>query len=148
MHNFVNILDFMIEKYAYSGLGYNPYFSYGGWQIAQLNYVDKQGFEDIEKIDIHFKTDEVFLLLKGNAILISAEKNDDQVSFFCEKMESGIAYNIPHMTWHNIGMSKDAQVIIVENAGTHLSDFDFYYLDTKQKKELYAQISSIMSKLF
>lgn len=40
----------MIEKYTYSGLGYNPYFSYGEWQVAQLNYADKQGFEDVEKL--------------------------------------------------------------------------------------------------
>ena len=137
----------MIEKYTYSGLGYNPYFSYGEWQVAQLNYADKQGFEDVEKIDIHFNTDEVFILLKGDVVLISAEKNDGQISFLCEKMKPGIVYNIPRMTWHNIAMSKDAQVIIVENAGTHLSDFDFYYLDAKQKQALYTRIASIISKL-
>lgn len=134
----------MIEKYTYGGSGYYPYFHYGEWQVAQLNYIDKQGFNDIEKIDIHFDTDEIFILLQGDAVLISAEKDGDQISFFCEKMKSGVVYNIPRMTWHNIGMSKDAQVVIVENAGTHLSDFDFYYLNAEQKRDMYTRIANTL----
>jgi mannose-6-phosphate isomerase-like protein (cupin superfamily) len=130
----------MIEVYAYDGAGYNPYMIRENWQVAQLNYIVKQGFEDIEKIDIHFETDEVFILLEGEVILITAEKEGDELTFRMKKMEKNIVYNIPKMTWHNIAMSEDAQVIIVENAGTHIQDFDFYYLNAEQKKTMYAEI--------
>lgn len=127
----------MIEKYIHEEVGYNPCFIYGGWQVALLNYSGKQGMDDIEKIDIHFDTDEVFVLLKGKAILISATKEGDELSFACERMKPCVVYNIPRMTWHNIALSEDAQVAIIENAGTHLADFDFYYLSDGQKRELY-----------
>lgn len=39
-----------------------------------------------------------------------------------------------------VAMSRDAQVLIVETANTHLGDFDFYYLNEEQKKEMYAKI--------
>jgi len=130
----------MIEEYAYDGQGYNPYLIKDGWQVAQLNYTQKQGFDDIEKIDIHFKTDEAFFLIKGEALLIAADKVGDEVSFYMKKMEKNVVYNIPKMTWHNIAMSEDAQVIIVENAETHLSDFDFYYLNAEQRNEMYEEI--------
>ena len=130
----------MIELYAHDGAGYNPYMIRENWQVAQLNYIVKQGFDDIEKIDIHFETDEVFILLEGEVILITAEKEGDELTFRMKKMEKNMVYNIPKMTWHNIAMSEDAQVVIVENAGTHIQDFDFYYLNAEQKKTMYAEI--------
>jgi hypothetical protein len=134
----------LIEKYMHKETGYNPFLIRSNWQVAQLNYIVKQGFDDIEKIDIHFKTDEVFILLGGQVILITAEKERDELSFQMTKMEKGLIYNIPKMIWHNIAMSEDAQVIIVEDAGTHLNDFDFYYLNTKQMKQMYKAISNCL----
>jgi len=132
----------MIEEYSYQGEGYNPYLIRQGWQVAQLNYCVKGGMNDIEKIDIHFETDEAFILLQGDVVLITADKEGDYVTFHARKMKPGIVYNIPKLTWHNIAMSQDAQVFIVETANTHLSDFDFYYLNEEQKKEMYAKIKS------
>ncbi len=133
-------MKMLIEEYTHTGIGYNPFLIRDSWQVAQLNHVDGQGFEDIEKIDVHLNTDEVFILLNGQAILIAAEKNGDQLSFRMVNMKEGITYNIPKMTWHNIAMSQDAQVIIIENADTHLGDFEYYYINTEQKKEMYREI--------
>lgn len=130
----------MIEEYAYDGSGYNPYLIRDGWQVAQLNYEAKSGMDDIEKIDIHFKTDEAFILLRGDVVLITADKDKDHLTFHLKKMKPHIVYNIPKLTWHNIAMSADAQVLIVETAHTHQSDFDFYYLNEEQKKKMYAEI--------
>ena len=133
----------IIEEYTHAGIGYNPFLIRNNWQVAQLNHVAGQGFEDIEKIDVHLNTDEVFILLKGQVVLIVAEKNGDHVSFQTVKMKEGITYNIPKMIWHNIAMSEDAQVIIIEDANTHLGDFEYYHLNVQQKKELYHLVKSI-----
>ena len=134
-----------IEEYSHTETGYNPFLIRNNWQVAQLNHVSGQGFEDIEKIDVHLNTDEVFILLKGQAILIAAEKNEDRLSFQMVNMKEGITYNVPEMTWHNIAMSKDAQVIIIEDANTHLGDFEYYYLNAEQKQELYHWIKTCMN---
>ena len=131
----------LIEEYIHSGNGYNPFLIRNNWQVAQLNHVAGQGFEDIEKIDVHLKTDEVFILLNGQVVLIAAEKNEDQLLFQMVKMKEGVTYNIPKMMWHNIAMSEDAQVIIIEDANTHLGDFEYYYLNAEQKEMLNRQIS-------
>ena len=130
----------LIEEYTHTGIGYNPFLIRNNWQVAQLNYVDGQGFEDIQKIDVHLKTDEVFILLKGQAVLIAAEKEEDRLSFQMVNMKEGIIYNIPQMTWHNIAMSEDAQVIIIEDANTHLGDFEYYYMNAEQKTVMYDEI--------
>lgn len=134
----------LIEEYIHKADGYHPFLIRNNWQVAQLNYEKKQGFDDIEKIDIHFHTDEVFILLEGQVVLIAAGKDGDRLSFRTVKMEKGITYNIPKNTWHNIAMSQDAKVIIVEDANTHLGDFEFYYMNSEQKKELYQKVNACL----
>ena len=132
----------LIEEYTHTGIGYNPFLIRNNWQVAKLNFVAGQGFEDIEKIDVHLNTDEVFILLKGQAVLIAAEKNEDQVSFQMVNMQEGVTYNIPKMVWHNIAMSEDAQIVIIEDANTHLGDFEYYYLNPEQKEKMYGEIKA------
>ena len=136
----------LIEEYIHTGAGYNPFLIRNNWQVAQLNHITGQGFEDIEKIDVHLNTDEVFILLKGQVVLITAEKDEDRLSFKMVKMKEGVTYNIPKMTWHNIAMSDAAQVIIIEDANTHLGDFEYYYLNEGQKEEMYAGIKTCIQE--
>jgi len=131
----------LIEKYHHEGEGYNPFLIREGWQVAQLNYMPGQGIDDIQKIDIHFETDEAFVLVAGKAVLIAAEKEGDNVSFEMISMKQGVVYNIPKDVWHNIAMLADAQVIIVEKDNTHLGDYDFYYLNEEQQEMLNRQIA-------
>ncbi len=138
------MMEQTIEEYIHTGCGYNPFLIRNNWQVAQLNHVAGQGFEDVEKIDVHLNTDEVFVLLKGQVVLITAEKNGDHLSFRMVKMKEGITYNIPKKTWHNIAMSQDAQVIIIEDANTHLGDFEYYYMGAEQKAEMYRGIKACL----
>lgn len=137
-------MDPLIEEYTHEADGYRPFLIRDNWQVAQLNYENNQGFGDIEKIDIHFQTDEVFILLEGQVVLIVAEKEGDRLSLRTVKMEKGVTYNIPKNTWHNIAMSQDAKVIIVEDANTHLGDYEFYYMGSEQKSELYRKIHACL----
>ena len=70
----------MIETYFHSGEGYNPFLVREGWQVAQLNYLPGHGFDEIEQIEVHRETDEVFILFKGDAILIEAKPQKDTIS--------------------------------------------------------------------
>ncbi|MEO8117055.1 MAG: hypothetical protein ABI653_05345 [Bacteroidota bacterium] len=126
----------LIETYRYDGSGYNPFLIKEGWQVAQLNYMPEQDLLNIIKMDRHLLTDEVFVLLKGTAILIAATDNDNEFQFECVKMKAGITYNIPVTQWHNIAMDKDAEVIIFEKDKTHLGDFEYKQLSGAQKLDL------------
>ena len=52
----------MIETYYHDKEGYNPFLIREGWQVAQLNHVAKHGLADIDQIEVHRATDEVFIL--------------------------------------------------------------------------------------
>lgn len=126
----------LIETYRYEGPGYNPFLIRTGWQAAQLNYTPEQDISNISKIDKHFLTDEVFVLLKGTAILIAATESDNGFEFECMKMRTGEVYNVPATTWHNIAMDKGSEVIIFEKDNTHLGDFEYNQLSDRDKRRL------------
>ena len=126
----------LIETYTHNSEGYNPFFIQVGWQVAQLNYSEEYNINNIFRVDVHYKTDEIFILTKGSAILISAKIKDDEIEFEPIRMQIGIVYNIPKNVWHNIAMKENAEVIIVEKDNTHLNDFEFYNLRDDQKERL------------
>jgi len=129
-----------IDKYLHTGEGYNPYLITDRWQVAKLNYLDGLGLDQIDKMEVHRKTDEVFILLSGTAVLIASTQADGKGSFETVKMQLGVTYNIPTGVWHNIAMAPDAQMIIVENNNTHLGDVAYTSLDDVARVVLKKQI--------
>jgi len=95
-----------------------------------------------KKIDVHYNTDETFLLMVGQAILIAAEMLLNRLSFEVINMHPKVLYHIPKCCWHNIALSTDAEVSITEDTIKHLGDYDFYYLSEEQQAELSNLIDS------
>lgn len=134
----------MIERYFHTEDGYNPFLIREGWQVAQLNYVAKHGLDDIDDVEMHALTDEVFILMRGRAALITASFEGNEPTFEVENMRVGVTYNIPAGVWHNIAMDKDAQIIIVERNNTHLEDVAHKTLTDEQLQRVYAQINAAL----
>lgn len=56
----------IIDEHTFEGKGYHPFLITDRWQVAYLNYAEAESLEQIEKLDIHHQTDEVFILLQGS----------------------------------------------------------------------------------
>lgn len=132
----------MIQAYYSSLSGYHPFLIREGWQVAQLNYLEGHGFQDIVRIEVHADTDEAFILFKGVAVLIAVCPGSESLTFECRRMQPGVVYNLPAGTWHNIAMDRAAEMMIVERAGTHLSDCAYRALNLSEQTALYAAIRS------
>ncbi|WP_421811339.1 hypothetical protein [Flagellimonas sp.] len=122
----------MIETYYTKEHGYNPFLIRKGWQVAQLNYTPEQDVKNIIRLDRHNLTDEVFILLRGDAVLVAAEVKDNGIEYYMEKLEPMVTYNIPSKVWHNIAMREDCEIIIVERANTHIDDFEHLDLELSE----------------
>lgn len=99
-----------MEIYDYRGEGYQTVLRHGGWRVAYLNYADR--FDRITYLERHLLTDEAFILLEGEATLLIGETATPV------EMEPHKVYNIKQGEWHNIRVSRDAHVLIVENVET------------------------------
>ncbi|MDE5419502.1 hypothetical protein L3049_16030 [Labilibaculum sp. DW002] len=127
----------LMQEYRHKGEGFSPLYISGEWQVAQINYIQNQEIGNIKSLDIHFKTDELFVLLKGSAILIAAERKDNNfVSYEMTFMKEGIVYNIPKMVWHNIALLEDAEVLIFEDKNSHLGEYEIVNLSMDEHIKL------------
>ena len=111
--------DIGIEVKEFNGEGYAPLISYNGWRVAIANFCERLRENNICKVERHLKTDEVFILLEGSASLFMGEDAREVV------MEKFLSYVVKKSAWHNIVVSEDARVLIVENknTGKHNSEY-------------------------
>lgn len=98
----------MIEQFEFTGEDFKTVMESDGWKVGFLRY--SQRFSEFKQLERHLKTDEVFVLLEGRAVLYTEDES-------CE-MKKCTLYNIPKGVWHHITVSRDATVMVVENRDT------------------------------
>ena len=110
-----------LEIFEHNGAGYNAVMNFESWRVAIANYADKLDEQRFNYVERHMLTDEVFVLLSGEATLVIG-KDLTRV-----KMECGKVYNVKLGVWHALNMTKDAKVLIVENHNTCRDNSEYYY---------------------
>jgi len=115
-------MKYGVEVYDYKGEGYKIAMRFGSWRVAYLNHADTFVEENFEKIERHNETDEVFVLLKGSAVLIIGEELNRV------EMEPHKIYNVPKGVWHHIFTKEGTSVLIIENEDTGDKNSDYLYI--------------------
>ncbi|MFN2364753.1 MAG: hypothetical protein ABR596_10660 [Halarsenatibacteraceae bacterium] len=132
----MNIDQKLLEIKTYSEEGYRPVIDYNSWRVAVLNYCEELLPENITKMQRHDKTDEVFVLLKGDCILFLGEGKEEITELYAQLMEPFKLYNVKRSVWHSHTLSEDAMVLIVENRETTEANSPEIALNTSQRKKL------------
>ena len=94
------------------------------WTVASLNWAPRFDDTNVIELERHNLTDEVFVLLSGRATLLVG-KEAERV-----EMKPLKHYNVRAGIWHNIVVSKDARVLVVENADTSKDNTEYLSLTT------------------
>jgi hypothetical protein len=109
-----------IQIKDFQDIGYRPVVDYQAWRVAILNYIEELLPENIDTVQQHVETDEVFVLLAGQCILFTVEVNGDTPTKICAcPMEAGKIYNVPKGVYHTHTLTPGTKVLIVENADTN-----------------------------
>ena len=106
-----------LEVYVHNGKDYEPTMHFDAWRVAFLNYANR--FDVIDKLERHILTDEVFVLLEGDAILIVGE---DCKTY---RLEKNKIYNVKAAVWHAIKVTENARVLIFENHNTSKDNSEY-----------------------
>ena len=101
--------------------GYSPLISCNGWRVAVANACERLKEENMCRLERHLETDEVFILLQGEATLHIGKE------LKAYPMEKGKLYNVQRGEWHCITMKANAKVAIVENDDTGVDNTEMYY---------------------
>ncbi len=113
--------DNELEIYEYEGEDYERTMNFGEWRVAFMNCSDMRF--NIARYERHHFTDEVYVLLEGEATLMVG---DDRKLY---KMEKNKIYNIKKGIWHGSAQTRDSKLLIVENQNTTKENTDFIYFD-------------------
>ena len=103
----------LIEILEYKQEGYRPLVDFESWRVAFLRHNER--FASLTGLERHLETDEVFVLLEGEATL---HVKDESGALLTYAMAECTVYNVKRGVWHHIVVSEDATVLIVENANT------------------------------
>ena len=123
--NGVEQIDFPAEDYL-------PLKDYGAWRVAVLKYCANTRLENIDWMQKHLETDEVFVLLQGNCTLLIAGKDEIPGNVRTIEMEPHRIYSIKKGHWHNHVLDEEGEVLIVENRDTSDDNSPVYHMNGEE----------------
>ena len=136
----------MLEEINIQGQGFQPLKDYGSWRIAQLSYdPGVNALESLASLGRHFETDEAFLLLQGEAVMVTAGTQDQPRSFKAVKFASGKIYVVQQKQWHVAVLKPGSRLLIVENRDTGAENSENYSLSNEEKLEIRACVAQAES---
>lgn len=125
-----------IELYTFDGEGMGPVYKNEQWMVGIKNFKPANAKENMDALERHNKTDELFALLEGSCTLIYANETDKGLEFQGVKMEKGTLYSIPAALWHNTVTVPGTKMLLIERSDTCADNSDFLTLTEEQKEEL------------
>lgn len=125
-----------IEITGYEGEGYLPLIDFEGWRIAYLRYCEELEPQNLNTMQKHNETDEVFVLLSGKCTLFIGEKGEHIGEITTLPMQPLKLYNIKRGVWHTHTLDHEATVLIVENQNTSNENSPTLGLSDIQKQSI------------
>ncbi len=132
----MSLPEHLLEIRDYTGEGYQPLIDFGAWRVAILRAIDELLPENLDAMQRHDETDEVFVLLAGRCILFLGEGEESVTAVHAVDMEPLKLYNVKRAVWHTHTLSEDATVLIVENIDTTDANSPQVPLTSTQRLEL------------
>jgi ureidoglycolate hydrolase len=126
----------MLEVKTYDGEGYCPLIDFDTWRVAILRWEAPIQPEKFTSMERHTQTDEVFVLLIGQATLVLGGNSSRVDSIHPQKMEMGYLYNVKRNAWHTVMLSQDASILIVEEKNTGPENTEYCELAEDFRKEI------------
>jgi hypothetical protein len=126
----------LLEIREFTGLGYKPLIDFGAWRVAILRYIDELIPSEITRLERHNETDEVFVLLEGQAVLFLGEGGDTVSVLHPLVMEPKKMYNVKRGAWHCAVLSRDASILLVENCDTGTANTDYWAMPAEMRQLL------------
>lgn len=121
-----------VEVVGFPEEDYLPLKDYGEWRVAVLKYCENTRLENINWMQKHLLTDEVFVLLAGHCTLLIGGCGNTPEDFKTIEMKPHRLYNIKKGYWHNHILNEEGEVLIVENRNTSDENSPIYRLQEEE----------------
>lgn len=116
--------------------GYERLVSYESWRISGLTSGKRTMRERLHSLQKHERTDEVFVVLKGSAALVTAGNGETPGEFMIQRMEPFKLYNVKKGFWHLRVDGEGSTLLIIENDNTDMENSPLVPLTDEQAEIL------------
>jgi len=121
-----------ITSGEFSGEGMQRVYENEKWTIGVKNWKPANDITGIDMLERHNESDELFVLLSGKCMLVSAEETAFGMKFDKVDMEPNKVYNIPKTMWHNTITQKNTKMVLIEDVSTGMANSDIYKLNAEE----------------
>ena len=125
-----------IQKFEFGEEGLKRVYENDKWMVGIKNWKPANDIANIDCLERHNETDELFVLLTGSCPLLSAVEENGKLSIKATAMEPMKVYNIPRSLWHNTVTMKSTKLILVEDVSTGAKNSDVLKLSDGQIAEV------------
>ena len=125
-----------ILEYAFEGEGLTRVFENEKWMVGIKNWKPMNDIANINNLERHNETDELFSLLKGKCTLLFANETAEGLKIEALPMEPLKVYNIPRSLWHNTVTQHDTKLALIEDSSTGSANSDNLDLTEAQIAEV------------
>ena len=89
-----------------------------GWDVMFLNPLERLLAGNVKDMHKHTETRECFALVKGKAVLYTADGGDAPENIDARELQIGTICVVPKNVWHATAMTEDAKILLIENSNT------------------------------
>lgn len=122
-----------IQEFAFPGEGMTRVYENPKWMVGIKNWKPANDIANIDCLERHNLTDELFVLLSGTCTLLFANETGEGLAMEAVRMEPLKVYNIPRSLWHNTVTSRDTKLILIEDSSTSGANSDVLALTQEQQ---------------
>ncbi|MUG66354.1 MULTISPECIES: cupin [Paenibacillus] len=133
------------DIYAHEGQGIQCVYRNEKWLVCIKNWKPDNDINGLYRLEVHRETDEQFILVHGQAILIVADRKDNQFDIELIRMEAGKVYNVPQDIWFYTIMEKDAIMMYVQDANTTEENSEYCNLNEAELAYIRARAGEILN---
>ena len=102
-----------MKSFQYTDADFKVVYQNEGWKIGLLRCSER--FSALTRMERHLCTDEVFVLLSGQATLYVCRENKGLQE---QPLERDTVYAVEQGEWHHLVVSAGATVLVAENGDT------------------------------
>ncbi len=126
-----------ILEYTFEGEGMTRVFENPKWMVGIKNWKPMNDIANINCLERHNETDELFILLAGKCTLLFANETAEGLKIEAVPMEPLKVYNIPRSLWHNTVTEHGTKLALIEDSSTGSANSDNLDLTAEQIAEVH-----------
>lgn len=124
------MLEDVLDVQSWNESGYRSLVFSDGWRAAMLNDVSRFYRENVNELQRHNTSDELFILLRGHCELLIGEVSEEQGMILNRvTLKPNVFYTVRRGVWHSHILEKDTSVAVIENADVGQMNTDYMALD-------------------